>query len=132
VSNRNFAPGIYTMSADGSKQKKSNRGSGVAFASPGWSPDGARITFTSDQEGGNDVYVIRANGSGQKRLTVNGVPTDSGPVFSPDGTKIAFQTNRDGNFEIYAMDRDGAAQTNLTDDPAGDFTPDWQPLGVQH
>jgi Tol biopolymer transport system component len=132
VSDRDFAPGVYTMNADGSKQKKTSRGSGIVFASPSWSPDGARITFTSDQEGGNDVYVIRANGSGQKRLTVNGLPTDSGPVFSPDGTKIAFQTNRDGNFEIYAMDRDGAAQTNLTNDPAGDFTPDWQPLGVQH
>ena len=132
VSDRNFAPGIYTMNPNGTKQKKVSRGSGIAHASPSWSPDGARITFMSDQEGGNDVYVIRANGSGQKRLTVNGVPTDSGPVFSPDGTKIAFQTNRDGNFEIYAMDRDGAAQTNLTNAPAGDFTPDWQPLGVQH
>jgi Tol biopolymer transport system component len=128
VSDRNFAPGIYTMSADGSKQKKSNRGLGVAFASPGWSPDGSRITFTSDQEGGHDVYVMRANGAGQQRLTVNGLPTDSGPVFSPDGAQIAFQTNRDGNSEIYAMSPNGEDQINLTNDPAGDFTPDWQPL----
>jgi Tol biopolymer transport system component len=128
VSDRNFAPGIYTMSADGSKQKKSSRGSGVAFASPGWSPEGSRITFTSDQEGGHEVYVMRANGAGQQRLTVNGLPTDSGPVFSPDGGQIAFQTNRDGNFEIYGMRADGTNPVNLTNDPAGDFTPDWQPL----
>jgi TolB protein len=128
VSDRDFAPGIYTIAADGSKQRKSNRGSGVAFAFPGWSPDGARITFTSDQEGGYDIYVMRANGSGQKRLTINGVPTDSGPVFSPDGAQIAFQTNRDGNSEIYAISPNGEDQMNLTNDPAGDFTPDWQPL----
>ena len=102
------------MNADGSKQKKTNRGSGMAFASPGWSPDGARIAFTSDQEGGYDVYVMRANGAGQDRLTVNGIPTDSGPVFSPDGEEIAFQSNRDGNFEIYAMHRrrHGAGEPN--------------------
>jgi Tol biopolymer transport system component len=128
VSDRDFAPGIYTMAADGSKQRKSNRGSGVAFASPGWSPDGSRITFTSDQEGGYDIYVMRANGAGQQRLTVNGLPTDSGPVFSPDGGQIAFHTNRDGNFEIYEMRADGSEPVNLTNDPAGDFTPDWQPL----
>ena len=128
VSDRDFAPGIYTMAADGSKQRKSNRGSGVAFASPGWSPDGSRITFTSDQEGGYDIYVMRANGAGQQRLTVNGLPTDSGPVFSPDGGQIAFHTNRDGNFEIYEMGADGSEPKNLTNDPAGDFTPDWQPV----
>jgi Tol biopolymer transport system component len=128
VSDRTFAPGIYTMSADGSKQKKSNRGSGVAFASPGWSPDGSRITFTSDQEGGSDVYVMRARGAGQQRLTVNGLPTDSGPVFSPDGGQIAFQSNRDGNFEIYAIGPNGEDQINLTNHPAADLTPDWQAL----
>ncbi len=85
----------------------------------------------SNQDGGDDVYTMRAGGSGQKRLTVNGVPTDSAPVFSPDGRKIAFQSNRDGNFEIYAMNADGSVPVNLTNDPAGDFTPDWQPVDEQ-
>lgn len=128
VSDRDFAPGIYRMNANGTTQTKVSRGSGTVFASPGYSPYGRRIAFMSNQEGGDDVYVMRANGSGQKRLTVNGLPTDSGPVFSPDGREIAFQTNRDGNFEIYKMRTNGTEPVNLTNDPAGDFTPDWQPL----
>lgn len=71
---------------------------------------------------------MRADGKGQDRLTDNGVETVGGPVFSPSGRKVAFHTNRDGNFEVYKMRADGTRPGNLTNDPAGDFTPDWQPL----
>jgi TolB protein len=71
---------------------------------------------------------MRADGSREVRLTDNGAPSDHGPVFSPNGKRIAFQTDRDDNSEIYKMRADGKEQINLTNDPAGDFTPDWQPL----
>lgn len=129
VSRRDFAPGIYTMKADGTRQKKVSRGPAVVFQFPSWSPDGERIAFVSDQDSGLlDIYTMRADGKGQVRLTDIGVSTDSGPVFSPSGKKIAFHTNWDGNFEVYKMRADGTRPVNLTDDPAGDFTPDWQPL----
>jgi Tol biopolymer transport system component len=118
---------IYTMNADGSKQM--NRSQDFGFeGDPSWSPDGGRIAYSTSRDGGTEVYRMRSDGSAQKRLTDNGVPTDSGPVFSPDGRQIAFQSNRDGNFEIYKMRTDGKGPVNLTNDPAGDFTPDWQPL----
>jgi Tol biopolymer transport system component len=128
VSHRNFQPGIYTMNADGTKQKKRSQGPATVFASPSWSPGGERIAFTSDQDGPTNIFTMNADGSGQKRLTNNGIRVDSGPVFSPEGKKIAFQSNRDGNFEIYTMNADGTGQINLTNDLAGDFTPDWQPV----
>jgi Tol biopolymer transport system component len=128
VSDRDFAPGIYKMNADGTKQRRVSRSSGTAFATPGWSPGGDSIAFTSNRDGGDDVYTMRAGGSGLQRLTVNGTPRDAGSVFSPDGASIAFESNREGNFEIYSMDVDGANPVNLTKDPAADLSPDWQPV----
>ena len=128
VSDRNFQPGIYTMNADGTKQKKRSLGPATAFQFPSWSPDGERIAFSSNQDGPDEIHMMRADGSAQERLTTNGAPDDDAPVFSPSGKRIAFNTNRDGNFEIYKMRTDGTKQINLTNDPAGDFTPDWQPV----
>jgi Tol biopolymer transport system component len=93
-----------------------------------FSPDGERIAFVSDQDGPLNIHTMRADGKEQVRLTDNGVPTVGGPVLSPNGRKIAFHTNRDGNFEVYKMRTDGTRPINATHDPAGDFTPDWQPL----
>lgn len=133
VSRRNFAPGIYTMNSDGTKEREVSRGGPVTvFQLPSWSPDGEKVAFASDQDGLLNIYAMDADGKNQVQLTDNGVPTDSGPVFSPSGKKIAFHTNRDGNFEIYKMHTDGTKPTNLTEDSAGDFTPDWQPLERRH
>ena len=82
----------------------------------------------SNQGGPDEIYKMRRDGSGQRRLTENGAPRDASPVFSPEGGRIAFNSNRDGNFEVYVVNRSGTEPLNLTDDPAGDFTPDWQPL----
>ena len=58
-------------------------------------------------------------------------------TFSGEDGRIAFASNRttgeavanpEGDFEIYTMHPDGTGAQNFTNDPAGDFTPDWQPV----
>jgi hypothetical protein len=98
---------------------------------PAWSPNGTKIAFTSNRDGGNaEIYVMNADGSNQTRLTIN-TTIESAPAWSPDGRKIAFHTNRDGNFEIYVMDQDGTNQLRLTNNAAAELTPVWSPDGTQ-
>ena len=126
VSDRDFAPGIYKMDAYGKNQRKVSRNARTVVESPSWSPGGGSIAFTSNGDGGDDVYTMRANGTGQQRPTINSLPRDADPVFSPNGMKIAFASDREGNSEIFKMPVDTSEAKNLSNDPAGDFTPDWQ------
>ena len=55
---------------------------------PRWSPEGARLAFLSDREGGKaQVYVIDIAGGEAHKLTA--IPQGAGaPVWSPDGTRL--------------------------------------------
>jgi len=56
---------------------------------PAFSPDGTRIAFRSDRDGGG-LYVMGATGESVRRITDFG----SDPAWSPDGTQLAFATER--------------------------------------
>lgn len=60
---------------------------------PVWSRDGARIAFSSNRHGNNDVFVMDAEGGPATRLThhsAGDVPTD----FTPDGNAVLFTAAR--------------------------------------
>ena len=69
----------------------------------------------------------RAAAVGVLALVGAGCSDDNSTQPTPPKIDIAFYTDRDGNFEIYRMTDDGKKLVNLTNDPAGDFTPAWQP-----
>ncbi len=55
-----------------------------------WAPDGRRIAFGSDREGGNQVWVCNPDGTGMRQLTNEPVDEAAGfPVWSPDGTRLS-------------------------------------------
>jgi Tol biopolymer transport system component len=128
---------IYVMDTadndhDGNGDTLTRLTTNTAFDSdPAWSPDGAKIAFVSDRDGGNsEVFVMDADGSDPVNLTNDPAP-DSQPTWSPDGTKIAFTSHRDGNLEIYMMNADGSELKRLTKKAAHDFTPAWSPDGTK-
>ena len=128
---------IYVMNSDGADLKQLTNAANNG--DPVWSPDGTRITFGSDREGGNkvNVFAMNADGSALKQLTHFDVPYEAGDTnWSSDGRKIAFewdvngmeQSNPNAYAEVWTMNSDGTGETttHMQCSDAG-CAPRWQP-----
>lgn len=121
--NSNLAD-IFVMNADGSGVTNLTNNSWDDFHAA-WSPDGAKIAFTSNRDGNQEIYTINPDGSDPTNLT-NNLASDGFGNWSPDGTQFVFHSNRGTNiFDVYVMNADGSGQTNLTNNPAVDQRPAW-------
>jgi Tol biopolymer transport system component len=120
---------IFSVNPDGTAQTNLSMRPTAVDLEGRWSPDGSKIAFVSDPEGGygtNSIYLMNADGSGVTKLT------DSGgePTWSPDGSKIAFGDSDGNNSEIFVMNAEGSGRTNITNDPStNDIEPAWSPDG---
>src|SRR5262245_40675236 len=60
-----------------------------ADTDPIWAPDGSRIAFVSDREGGQDIWTMKSDGTDLQQLTKK-QGSCSYLRWSPDGKSIAF------------------------------------------
>ncbi len=76
--------------------------------SPVWTPDGNKITFTSDRAGPHNLFWKSADGSGAtERLTTSEQPQWESS-WSPDGQFLAFaELSSDTGFDIWFMSLEG-------------------------
>jgi Tol biopolymer transport system component len=128
---------IFVINVDGTGVRQLTDGS--TNADPVWSPDGCRITFGSDRQGGNklNIFAMNADGTGQEQLTHFDVPDEAGDTnWRSDGGKIAFeydvsgmqQSDPNAYAEVWIMNPDGsrAATTGVQCSDVG-CSPRWQP-----
>ena len=99
---------IYVMDVDGGNLRNLTRHSDLD-SYPDWSPDGNRILFLSNRDGGINTYVMDADGQNVRRLT--NYPPDGefadGPEWAPDGRQIVFEGVKVEGSGIYVMDING-------------------------
>jgi TolB protein len=107
--------------------------SNAAIVSPGWSPDGKRLTFAtiidpsspnSKRKGEQDIWTINVDGTDRRRLT-DGNGVNVSPVWAMDD-RIYFISDRAGTETVWSVKAEkgsvftaGAQKTDKSKDAVG-------------
>jgi len=121
---------IYLQGVGGQTPINLTRDSPVDDDEPAFSPDGERIAFRSEREGGG-LFVMGRTGEGVRRVTHTGF----NPAWSPDGKEISFAEE---NVQLMPMNWEGESALGVVHLETGQLRrlgirdavqPSWSPGG---
>jgi Tol biopolymer transport system component len=116
---------LFAFSPEGTDLRPLAGGPGDFGGGATFSPDGSRLVFQADLDGGC-IYTMNADGTGLERIT-SGCAEGFELTWSPDGTRIAFAGGPHGPADAYVMNADGTNRV-LIDDTGDAAFLDWQPI----
>jgi Tol biopolymer transport system component len=104
---------------------------GAGISKPAWSPDGTKIAFSTDKDGGViNIYVMNADGSGAQTLeayvnsllassvtagSITSVDDECCPYWLEDGSGLAFAKEAGGVANLYKVSFADGSVTKLTE-----------------
>lgn len=96
---------------------------------PVWSPDGNKIAFTSNREGGFDIHLMSSRGGAPTRLTTHSA--NEYPIVFRDNEHVLYTANimadvKDGHFpsfsQVYEVDTEGKRPALFSSMPLEDIS----------
>lgn len=127
ISERTGKPEVYTSDLFCGEVKQITRDN-VPALMPRWSPDGAKIVYTSYKSGFPDIYLIDL-AQPRRDIFVNYKGTNQGARFSPTGRQVAMVLSGTGNSEIWVTDAQGHNPMRKTTSDTVKSSPCFSPDG---
>src|SRR5262249_32728784 len=107
VSDRTGHTELWSMDPDGSNQKQITRYNSTTIT-PGISPDGTKLAFTTYAKGNPDIVVFSLETGRQLPFYSPKASLNATPSFTPDGRHILFASSVNSGFtNIYMSDPNG-------------------------
>ncbi len=106
---------IYTLPIAGGQAKLID--GGMSFDSqPKFSPDGERIAFLSDRDGGENLWIMRTDGSDPRQLSKEKWAEMASPSWTPDGQYVLVSKTGSslGTYEIWMYHIEGGSGVQIT------------------
>ena len=124
----NFDDDIWIMKSDGSDPVDITNIYNIHSSQGSWSPDGTKIVFQTNQDGGNNynIYVINVDGTNRTRLTTN--PThDTEPMW-----KLLAPSTMGGRVTDASGNGISNARITMTDSSSAERFATTTPFGYYH
>ena len=109
---------LYTMPISGGAATPLT--AGMAFdGQPRFSPDGERVVYTSDRDGGENVWIVSLDKSDTVQVTEGKNASYQSPEWTPDGDYVLATKRPPGAGKIWMYHVDGGSGVEVTKEDNG-------------